>query len=328
MKKSNHVFKRFSEKFTIFFYFRFLATGDTFRTIAFSYRLGETTVRDIVYLVCAAIWNILGPLVLPEPTEQAWKTIGHDFNVQWNFPNCIGAIDGKHVVTDKPPNSGSLFFNYKKSFSIILLAVVDANYKFISIDVGAYGRNSDGGVFANSTFGKKFINNSLNIPQDKTLPGTDIVAPHIFVGDEAFPLHRHLMRPYPGNQTAGVNENKIFNYRLSRARRVSENCFGILVKKFRIYQRKLQILPEHLDQVVLATCCLHNFLRNDNNHFAKMLEADVVEEPNGLQNLNRIGGRRTNVASETRDIFKNYFTSAVGSVDWQDEMIRRGTLHT
>jgi len=69
------------------------------------------------------------------------------------------------------------------------------------------------------------------------------------------------MRPYPGYQSKGDNEKSIFNYRLSRARRVVENAFGILSQKFQIYQRTLQSLPENAD-IIFATCILHNYLRD------------------------------------------------------------------
>ena len=73
------------------------------------------------------------------------------FNELWNFPNCIGAMDGKHIQMRRPINSGSYYFNYKGFFSIVLLGLVDADYKFIYIDVGCNGRISDGGVYRNSS---------------------------------------------------------------------------------------------------------------------------------------------------------------------------------
>lgn len=282
-------------------------------------------MRNIVHELCGEIWKILGTIYIPTPIEDKWKLVENEFEHKWNFPNCIGALDGKHVLTDKPPNSGSLYFNYKKSFSIILLALVDANYKFLMIDVGAYGRNSDGGVFANSEFGKRFFKNELHLPPNKCLPGTNTLLPHVIVADEAFPLHENLMRPFPGTQTLGNEDKKIFNYRLSRARRVSENAFGILVQKFRIYQRKLQISPEHLDKVVLATCCLHNFLKDDDSPWVSTEDGQVTND--GLVDLPGIGGNSSRSSIDIREQFKNYFTSDAGSVSWQTEMVRRGKKH-
>ncbi|XP_046472514.1 uncharacterized protein [Neodiprion pinetum] len=237
--------------------------GDSFRTIAFSYHMGHTTVRSIIHETCEVIWRLLSSIVLPVPTLETWKSIKNVFSEKWNFPNCIGAMDGKHIVIESPVNSGSVFFNYKKTFSIVLMALVDADYRFIAIDVGAYGKNSDGGIFANCAFGKAIDDGRLNVPPAKPLPGTNVPVPHVIVGDEAFPLKKNIMRPYPGSQLKDDEAKRIFNYRLSRARRISENAFGILSQKFRIYQRRIKMKPEHVDNVVLATCCLHNFLRND-----------------------------------------------------------------
>lgn len=85
---------------------------------------------------------------MPEPTTESLKKNALEFASQWNFPNCVGAIDGKHVRIRCPSRAGSTYFNYKNFHSIVLLAIVDANYKFIGIDVGSYGREGDAGKSA------------------------------------------------------------------------------------------------------------------------------------------------------------------------------------
>jgi len=102
---------------------------------------------------------------MPEPTEETWKTVAQKYKDMWHFPNCIGAIDGKHINIECPINSGSTFFNYKGSHSVVLLALVDADYKFIAVDVGSYGRNSDGGFFSKSIIGKRLSSNTFNVPK-------------------------------------------------------------------------------------------------------------------------------------------------------------------
>lgn len=100
--------------------------------------MGYSTVLLIVHETCSAIWKCLRPRVMPKPTAELWSKLAKEFETQWNFPNCIGAIDGKHVNIRAPWNSGSQFYNYKKIFSVVLLA--DANYRFVVVDIGAYGR--------------------------------------------------------------------------------------------------------------------------------------------------------------------------------------------
>ncbi|XP_022909476.2 uncharacterized protein [Onthophagus taurus] len=163
----------------------------------------------------------------------------------WNFPNCLGALDDKHITIEAPANSGSLYFNYKKTFSIVLLALVDANYKFVAVDIGSYGKNSDGGIVANSALGKRLENATMNVPIDSPLPGTNIIAPYVILADEAFPLKKYLMRPYPGSKNVEDNAKRIFNYRLCRGRRLVECAFGILSQTFRVYNRRLRAHPQN-----------------------------------------------------------------------------------
>ncbi|XP_065150370.1 uncharacterized protein [Paramisgurnus dabryanus] len=200
----------------------FLATGDSFRTIVSSYRVGVSTVCKIVPQVVTAIWDCLVEDYMAVPTTDTWRSIAEGLQEWWNFPLCYGAVDGKHVVIKAPPNSGSQFHNSGGTFSIVLLAVGDAKYCFRVINVGGYGRTSDGGILANSAFGQALQAGTLG-PQ-----------PHVFVTDRAFPLRRNLMRPFPGRSLPPGR--RVFNYCLSRAWLVVENAFGILSSQWRMYQ--------------------------------------------------------------------------------------------
>ena len=109
---------------------------------------------------------------VPEPTEQHWRDIEKQFANRWNFPNCVGALDGKHILVTKPFNSNSQFHNYKETFSMCLTALCDANYKLTSVDIGQYGSNADGGVIQCSVFGSRFLRRELGIPSPKQLENT------------------------------------------------------------------------------------------------------------------------------------------------------------
>ena len=79
----------------------------------------------IIPLVCTAVWNLMVDTYMHPPAEADWNRIEYGFRTHWNFPNCCGAIDGKHVAFRSPPNSGSLYFNYKNHFSVVLMALVN-----------------------------------------------------------------------------------------------------------------------------------------------------------------------------------------------------------
>ena len=101
---------------------------------------------------------------MPQPTEEIWKNSAAKYKELWNFLNCVGALDGNHITIQCPVNGGSEFYNYKRSHSIVLLVLVDVEYKFIAIDVGSYGRNSDCSIFYKSNFGKKLERNNFSLP--------------------------------------------------------------------------------------------------------------------------------------------------------------------
>lgn len=194
----------------------------------------------------------------PPCSPDDWQAISKDFEEVWNLPHCVGAIDGKHVNVQCPNNSGSLFYNYKGSFSFVLMAICDAHYNFTLVDIGDYGSNNDSGVLSHSWMGKAIEDGSINFPKPEHLEGCDLpLLPYFLVGDEAFGLKPWLQRPYPGKCL--TEPMRIFNYRLSRARRVIENAFGILTARWRILKGPI-CLHNYLGQTETALYCPSGFV--------------------------------------------------------------------
>ena len=250
---------------------------------------------------------------------------------KWNFPNCIGALDGKHIKVKCPARSGSYYFNYKGSFSIVLLALVDADYKFIYVDVGCNGRIGDSGVFRNSALSRALENNSLNVPEPRILDDMETIVPYMIVADDAFPLKPYIMKPFANRNL--TSEERIFNYRLSRARRIVENAFGILASRFRVFLTTIPLTPENTEKVVLASCALHNFLQARSTRYASTGFVDVEkedgtvdmgvwrDETQGMEPLRlQQGNRYTLEAKEVRAKLCNYFNN-YGQVSWQNNYI-------
>ncbi|XP_056424381.1 uncharacterized protein LOC130363079 [Hyla sarda] len=278
--------------------------------------MGKSTISKFVPETCEAIWRNLQPQYIPEPTTAMWNAAAEGFWRHANFPNCVGALDGKHVRIKKPCKSGSVFFNYKKYFSIILMAICDATYKFMAVDIGAYGQNNDARVFKESNLGKALYAGTFMIPEPKPLPGTDGPAlPHIIVADEAFQMSKNLLKPYSGRRLNP--QRRIFNYRLTRARRYVECSFGILTNKWRILTTSIQVKPESVDKIIKACVVLHNFLINMEPSGIPTME-EICEF--NLPGMEPCPIRSTMSIMHIRDKFSNYFNSEQGALPWQDDM--------
>ncbi|XP_077315559.1 max-like protein X isoform X3 [Lithobates pipiens] len=204
-------------------------------------------------------------------TPQEWQIVASHFASHWDFPNCGGAIDGKHVRIVPPPNSGSYYYNYKGFNSIVMLALVSATYHFLYVDVGQNGRMSDGGVFARMEFYWRLQSGSLSLPPpEENQEGL----PFIFVTDEAFALANHLMRPFPMRTL--TPDQRIFNFRLAGARRVVENTFGILASRFRLFfLTPIHMAEYKINHIVLACCVLHNLLKRHSANYAVSVGQDA-----------------------------------------------------
>ena len=256
--------------------------------------------------------------------KDEWVQVAHDFEEKWQFPHCIGALDGKHISILPPPKTGSQYFNYKHFFSIVLLALVDANYRFLYVDIGSCGRVSDGGVYNNSSLAKAFTNNILDIPDETHLPGSDIITPFVMVADDAFALKTHQMKPYSYRNL--TKEKQVFNYRLSRARRVVEHAFGILSQRFRVFGKAIPLSPEKAQVITMAACCLHNFLLRKRTAADCYMQEDTAGSGpvTGLASMSKQGSNRYAAdAGTVRDKFCQYFNSPEGAVSWQESQMNK-----
>lgn len=146
--------------------------------------------------------------------EHGWLKIAREFEIKWQFPHCLGAIDGKQIKIQSP-------INYKHNFSIILLAVADSDYNFLFADVGTHGRMSDGGVFNDSMLYNKIYGPDSLFPQDAPLPDRHLPVPYVFVAAGAFALSKRIIKPFPVTPPVS-SQNRKFNSRLSRTRVVIE----------------------------------------------------------------------------------------------------------
>ncbi|KAH7934091.1 hypothetical protein HPB49_021424 [Dermacentor silvarum] len=240
---------------------RYLSSGMLIRDAAMAFRVGLETAREAIHLTCSVLWEVLSPVYMKPPTEDDWRDIAAGFCSRWQFPNCLGAVDGKHVEIRCPRKAGSLYFNYKGTHSIVLMAVADSQYLFRLIDVGAPGR------------------------------------------------------------------------------RCVEKAFGILVSRWRIYERQINLQPENADSVVKATCILHNFLSMTANaaatyrppgyadchdvfgsvHNGTWRQGTASAAVFGLQGAK--ARNSTNVANSVQKVFMNYFKNE-GQVAWQWDLPR------
>ena len=177
--------------------------------------VGEKLALTIRYLVTGESYTSLSChiIVLSE----------REFRIRWNVPHALGALDGKHVALKKPKNTGAMYHNYKGFFSIVMLALVDGQYKFRWVHAGTAGSCSEAQIFNACQLKRNIEDGRIGFPDPApiTQGGRDV--PYFILADDAFALKTWLMKPYGRRML--TREERIANYRISRGRRVVENAF-------------------------------------------------------------------------------------------------------
>ncbi|XP_031781075.1 putative nuclease HARBI1 [Nasonia vitripennis] len=294
----------------------YLAHGDSIRKHEWFYNIGLSTVKQVIPEVCTVLCEVLMPLFLQYPSRQQFQVIANELMEDLYFPNCIGVLDGKHCKINKPPGSGSLFFNFENFYSIVLMAVCDSKKKrFIWANIGDYGSCNDASIFAENDFGHALLNNEIELPPSQPLPNTQIQSPYVLIGDGGFPLKSNLMKPFIRNGNMTI-PHRVFNYRLSHARRIIESAFGELTERWLVNESNLKWKLTTSERIIMSSLCLHNVIKdfqynevgnrwNNNHRIIPILQHEDINRDQPLG------------AHRIREQFCEYFITPAGSVPWQ-----------
>ena len=237
-----------------------LARGDYIYTIGEMCGLAKSTVCVIVIETCSAIINTLWDDTVKKyfPTSRDdFKESMAKFGEEWQFPYAFAAVDGSHLPIKCPKGGAQAmkqYFNFKGFYSIVLMALVDAEYRFIWASVGAPGNTHDSTLMQSTELWDRTVAENVipNIAQQ--IENVDI--PPLILGDGAFPLRTWIMKPH--GDAVLPEDKRYFNYRHSRARLVIEGAFGRLKSRFRVLFRKCESNKETVKLYGLASVVLHD----------------------------------------------------------------------
>lgn len=187
----------------------------------------------------------------------------------------------------------------------------DANYKFVMVDIGSYGREGDSVILEKSNL-MQLIRNEQLYPPPRTVGTTEL--PYVVVADEAFKLSMHLMKTFTRPEARANKSKAVFNYRLSRARRVSENSFALLSQVFRVFYTPISVNAAVTDKLIMIACGLHNMLPDAylEDNAQRYFELSNTEPTQNLIPL-RAGGGFANL--EGFDIRQRFVTTSTAKVD-------------
>ena len=251
-----------------------LGRGDYYFTISEMTGRGLSTVSSIVKevseLLVEHLWDESVSVFMPKSAEE-FKEKVIDMEELWQFPCCWAAGDGCHITMKCPPGgleSCKEYHNFKNFYSIVLMGVVDSRYRFVWGNC-EYAGNSHDAIILKST------ELWTNIVEDGLLPNIgkkigEISCPPLFVGDSAFPLHTWPLKPY--TNAVLTPQQRYFNYRLSRARKVTEGAYGQLKGRWRVLLRKNESSKEQVRITPLACIVLHNICTDRGDSLSHKLD--------------------------------------------------------
>ncbi|CAN8016086.1 unnamed protein product, partial [Ixodes persulcatus] len=272
------------------------------RTIAHLFGIGRSTVNVMYKDFCNAIIEKLEGDWLRMVCADDMSAHMREFFAVFGFPQAVGALDGCHFPISLPKEHATVYYNYKGWHSIILLALVDHRYRFRYINLGTPGRCHDANVYGCSQLHTLVDSFQFQSPT-VAIEGTAI-AP-IILCDQAFPLTTNLLKPF-ASATSETCET-VFNYNLSKTRRIVENAFGRLKARFRFIMKRMECQLPNAKRAIRAACMLHDICEE----FRDKVEQQWEHEARELDALYAQPSHNTDVCNgrgqEVRNALADYF---------------------
>lgn len=254
-----------------------LGRGDYYHTISQMSGLGIATICNIVAEVSRALvsclWATKVTRHLPT-TEEMFFNKMVDMEEFWQFPCCWAAVDGCHIPIKCPPGgmeSNKEYHNFKNFYSIVLMAFVDARYRFIWASCGFPGNSHDAVILQSTDLWQQMKQGNFIPEIGKEVHGRTV--PPLVLGDSAFPFQRWLMKPY--TNAVLTPKQRYFNYRLSRARMVTEGAYGQLKGRWRVLLRKCESSAHEVKMATLACIVLHNVCIEQGDAISKKCDLSI-----------------------------------------------------
>lgn len=288
--------------FTFLLYFSYLAHDSARTLLSLAFRMGKSTVREIILETCRTICEELGPMYLKPLTADDYFAIAEEFEKELSLPNCVGCIDAVE------------FSHEKKSLSpIVLLTSCNAKYQLTTADIGL-----PKDFMAKDDIINKLIKKEVPIPNSMVMPDTGLMLAPYFITPPNYPFVENVMRSYPGKILSPEKHN--LNEHLKVGSSLLENTLGVLIWKWKVLQNKFSCRIDTAVIIIKATIILHNFaMQHDGAYFHSKFvdhyDEDKMEYVAGLWRQQGIEIQNSKIfydsnakdeAFANRDLLKDY----------------------